>query len=142
MLAYYVTFHMEQALAPMLLWDHDRDSAEATRPSPVAPAARSASAKEAIKRTTEHDPVHRFKSLLTDLATIAANRIEPTDANVAGFTFVTMPTLIQRRALELPRLWPPGLRGVMPGGSRPENPLVIRLVCHPVGELRPSRRRR
>ena len=103
MLSYYVTFHMERALAPMLFRDDDKESAETARPSPVAPARRSASAlaKAAAKRTTEHEPVHSFKSLLADLATVAANRIQPTDAGVPGFTLITTPTPIQRRALEL-----------------------------------------
>ncbi|MGC8628411.1 MAG: IS1634 family transposase, partial [Acidimicrobiales bacterium] len=66
MLSYYVTFHMERVLAPMLFRDNDKLSAEAARPSPVAPARRSASAlnKTTTKRTAQHEPVHSFKSPL------------------------------------------------------------------------------
>jgi hypothetical protein len=103
MLSYYVTFHMEQALAPMLFKDDDHDAAEAARTSPVAPAQRSARAlkKAATKKTPERLPVHSFKSLLGDLATIAANRIQPTDDQAGAFTLITTPTPLQRHAFEL-----------------------------------------
>ena len=103
MLSYYVTLHMERALAPMLFCDHDHQSAEAARSSPVAPAKRSGSAlaKAARKKTAEGLPVHSFATLLSDLATIAASRITPTEAGLEGFTIVTTPTPVQRRALEL-----------------------------------------
>ena len=103
MLSYYVTFHMERVLAPMLFKDDDKESAERARTSPVAPAQRSSSARRKVttKRTAEHLPVHSFKSLLADLATVAANRIQPTDAGVSGFAMITTPTPVQRRALEL-----------------------------------------
>ena len=103
MLSYYVTFHMERALAPMLFRDDDKASAEAARTSPVAPAQRSASAvaKVTTKRTAERLPVHSFGTLLADLGTICANRIAPTDGEVEGFTLVTTPTPVQRRALDL-----------------------------------------
>ena len=38
MLAYHVTWHMRQALAPLLFEDYDRAAAAAARPSPVAAA--------------------------------------------------------------------------------------------------------
>jgi len=103
MLSYYVTFHMERALAPMLFKDDDHQAAEQARTSPVAPATRSASAhrKVTTKKTAERLPVHSFKSLLADLATITANRIQPTDATLPGFAMITTPTPVQRRAFEL-----------------------------------------
>jgi transposase len=103
MLSYYVTFHMERSLAPMLFRDDDHESAEAARTSPVAPAQRSVSArsKAATKTTVERLPVHSFRTLLADLGTICANRISPTDRDVDGFTIITTPTPIQRRAFEL-----------------------------------------
>ena len=77
--------------------------AERSRTSPVAPATRSSSAlrKVTTKRTAEHLPVHSFKSLLADLATVAANRIQPADAGLPAFTMITTPTPVQRRAFEL-----------------------------------------
>jgi hypothetical protein len=103
MLSYYVTLHMERALAPMLFKDDDKEMADQTRTSPVAPAMRSSSARRKLttKRTAEHLPAHSFKSLLADLATVAANRIQPTDAGLPGFAMITTPTPLQRRAFEL-----------------------------------------
>ena len=53
MLSYYITWHLHARLAPLLFTDDDKAAAEAARPSPVAPAARSpqAAAKAAAKRT-------------------------------------------------------------------------------------------
>ena len=45
LLACYVTWHMQQRLAPMLFKDDDPAAARAARPSPVAPAGRSPSAR-------------------------------------------------------------------------------------------------
>lgn len=103
MLSYYVIFHMERALAPMLFRDDDKETAEQARTSPVAPATRSSSARRKVttKRTAEHLPVHSFKSLLADLATVAANRIQPTDAGLPAFTMITTPTPVQCREFEL-----------------------------------------
>ena len=103
MLSYYVSLHMERALAPMLFRDDDKASAEAARTSPVAPAQRSAAAhkKAATKVTPEYLPVHSFATLLSDLATIAANRIAPADSRLEGFTLITTPTPVQKRAFEL-----------------------------------------
>ena len=75
MLAYYIVWHMRRALAPVLFDDHDREAAEAVRGSPVAKARRSASAttKANRKRTHEGRPVHSFRTLLQDLATLTRN---------------------------------------------------------------------
>jgi transposase len=102
MLSYYISWHMKQALAPILFADNDKPAAAAKRADPVAPAQRSdeALAKAARKRTDDDTPVHSFTSLLTDLATICANHIQPTD-DLPAFTKVTTPTPLQRRALEL-----------------------------------------
>jgi hypothetical protein len=101
MLAYYVTWHMQHKLAPMLFKDHD-PAAGAARPSPVAPARRSPSAraKDAAKHTASGQPVHSLATLLADLATITANHIQPAQG-LPGFTLITTPTPVQHRALEL-----------------------------------------
>ena len=100
MLAYYVEWHMRQALAPILFDDDDKAAGEALRESIVAPARRSPKArnKARTKRTEDGLPVHSFQSLLKDLGTITRNKV-----TVAGETFdeVTMPTLVQQRAFEL-----------------------------------------
>jgi len=102
MLAYYVTWHMQQRLAPMLFKDDDPAAGKAARPSPVAPARRSAAAlaKIATKVTADGAPAHSFATLLADLATIAASRIQPA-ASAPAFTLITTPTPLQRQALEL-----------------------------------------
>ena len=48
MLAYYVEWHLRQALAPLLFHDEDPEGSEAARGSIVAPAKRSPSALEKI----------------------------------------------------------------------------------------------
>lgn len=103
MLSYYVTWHMNNRLAPMLFTDDDAEAAKAARTSPVAPARRSDKALKKIhtKRTEEGQPVHSFKSLLADLATICLNKIEPTQHGLPPFNIITTPTPIQRRAFEL-----------------------------------------
>ena len=102
MLAYYVTWHMQQRLAPMLFKDHDPATGKAARPSPVAPAQRSpaALAKAATKATPDRGPVHSFTTLLADLATIAASQIQPA-GGLPAFTVITTPTPLQRQAFEL-----------------------------------------
>ena len=102
MLSYYLTWHMKQALAPILFHDHDKPAARDKRTDPVSPAQRSdqALAKAARKRTVDNQPVHSFTSLLTDLATICANHIQPAD-QAPAFTMITTPTPLQRQALDL-----------------------------------------
>jgi transposase len=102
MLSYYISWHMKQALAPILFQDNDKPAAAAKRADPVAAAQRSdqALAKAARKRTPDDTPVHSFTSLLTDLATICANHIQPTN-DLPAFTKITNPTPLQRRAFDL-----------------------------------------
>jgi hypothetical protein len=102
MLSYYISWHMKQALAPILFQDNDKPAAAAKRPDPVAPAQRSDEAlkKAARKRTEDDYPVHSFTSLLADLATICASQIQPTN-DLPAFTKITSPTALQRRAFEL-----------------------------------------
>lgn len=105
MLSYYITWHMQARLAPMLFRDDDKPAAEAARQSPVAPATRSPRAlkKAATKRTPGLDdlPVHSFETLLRDLATICLNQIQPADPALPGFRLVTTPTPPQRQAFQL-----------------------------------------
>lgn len=69
----------------------------------MAPAQRSRAAinKVHTNKTAEGYPVHSFKTMLADLATICLNKIEPTDAGLPTFTIITSATPLQRRALEL-----------------------------------------
>jgi len=103
MYSYYVIFHMNGRLAPMLFQDDGGASAKMTRKSPVASALRSngASVKAATNQTSGNGPAYSFSTLLDDLATIAVNHIQPTDEDLPSFEVVTTPTPIQRRAFEL-----------------------------------------
>ncbi len=108
MLAYYVEWHMRQALAPILFDDDDQETARARRRSVVAPAERSPQAqrKAQTKRTAQGEPVHSFQTLLRDLATIAKNTIvfntNHLDSGEAPtFARITVPTPLQQRAFDL-----------------------------------------
>ena len=103
MLAYYVEWHMRQRLKPLLFDDDDAAAAEAARPSVVAPAAVSESAREKArsKRTADGLPVHSFRTLLGDLATVAKNRVVPNIPGSEPFYTITRPTKLQRQALAL-----------------------------------------
>jgi hypothetical protein len=103
MLSYYLSWHLQARLAPLLFTDDDKPAAQAARPSPAAPAARSprALAKAATKQAPGDLPVHSFATLLADLGTICLNTIAPADPALPGFRLVTTPTALQRQALEL-----------------------------------------
>ncbi|PPQ29523.1 hypothetical protein CCS01_21525 [Rhodopila globiformis] len=103
MLAYYLEWHMRQRLAPMLFDDTDPEEAEALRRSVVAPAQRS---KVAIKKQTtgmtpDGLPVHSFRTLLADLATLARNTITTAINPLYPLTVVTRPTPVQQKAFDL-----------------------------------------
>ncbi|MGH7015405.1 MAG: IS1634 family transposase [Stellaceae bacterium] len=101
MLAYYVIWHMRQALAPLLFDDHDRAAARAARTSPVAPAQVSvaAKAKAASRHTADSRPVHSFRTLLQDLATLARNSVRLGDAPLIAM--ITSPTAIQQTVFDI-----------------------------------------
>jgi len=103
MLAYYVEWHMRRTLAPILFDDDDRKGGEARRDSVVAPARRSKRAEDKAlsKRTDADEPVHSFKSLFRDLATITKNRVQPKATDAPFFEIITKPTPLQQRVLDL-----------------------------------------
>ena len=103
MLAYYVEWHMRQALAPILFDDDDKHTAEALRKSVVAPAQRSdrAQRKALTKRTDQGHPVHSFQTLLEDLATITKNRVRFLQAHTQTTQMLASPTPLQQRVFEL-----------------------------------------
>jgi len=106
MLAYYVEWHMRKLLAPILFDEDDPQGAQAGRSSVVAPAQRSDSAKTKArrKRTKDNLPVHSFRTLLKDLATICKNRVQPRLPGAPAFDKITLPTPVQHRALKLLRV--------------------------------------
>ena len=106
MLAYYVEWEMRNKLAP-LLFDDD-DPAAAARSSPVQPARRSpaARAKAAGKRTPDGLPVHSFRTLLADLATLTRNRVQPAAEEAVAADVLASPTPLQAEAFRLLNVQP------------------------------------
>jgi len=106
MLAYYLEWHMRQELAPMLFDDTDKGAAEAARASVVAPAQRSEAAirKQTTGVTPDGLPVHSFRTLLADLATLTRNTIVTAIAPALPLIVLARPTPVQRRAYELLQL--------------------------------------
>ena len=103
MLAYYLEWHMRQRLAPMLYDDTDKDAAEAQRASVVAKAARSPAAitKQSTGQTEDGLPVHSFRTLLADLATLTRNTLLTAIDPERPFTLSARPTALQHKALDL-----------------------------------------
>ena len=103
MLSYYVEWHMRRALAPILFEDDDKPAGEKLRSSVVAPAQRSprAESKALSKKTSDGEPVHSFKTLLRDLATVVKNRVQPRAQGTVPFDITTTPTSFQKRAIDL-----------------------------------------
>jgi transposase len=98
MLAYYLTWHLRAAWAPLLFKDeHPQPQAD-----PVAKASRSPSAqrKAQTKRTATGERAHSYKSLLAELATLTRNTIR-LPGTPATFHKLAQPTPIQARALDL-----------------------------------------
>lgn len=102
-LAYYLEWHMRQALKPILFDDHDKASAEAARTSIVAKAKRSKAAdrKALTKRTDDGLAVHSFRSLLGDLATVTRNTMAMVGQPDAAFVLYPQLTPVQTRAFQL-----------------------------------------
>ena len=79
MCAHYVTWHKQQGLARVLFKATTRRR-QSCPAQPVAQARRSAAAalaKATAKVIADGGPMHSFPTLLADLTTIAANRIQP-----------------------------------------------------------------
>jgi transposase len=106
LLAYHLEWHLRQRLAPLLLDDHDRAGAEAQRTSPVAKAEPSPAArrKATTRRGEDGLPVHSFRSLLADLATLTRNTVRLGSEH--AMPLLATPTPLQRRALQLLGLEP------------------------------------
>ena len=103
MLAYYVEWHMRRHLTPMLFDDEYLDEASARRASPVAKAVRSeqAKVKDATRRAEDDLPLHSFRTLLKDLATLTYNITYTALNPEAKITLTTRPTPIQSKAFTL-----------------------------------------
>lgn len=98
MLAYYVEWHMRQALAPLLFEDHEKNQCQQTSPVAAAKVSCSALEKARKKKTDDGFAVHSFHSLLGDLATIVMNTCKLATEVVE---VITRPTPFQKRVSAL-----------------------------------------
>jgi transposase len=103
MLAYYVEWHMRARLKPMLFDDEYIDEAQSTRPSAVAKAQRSAhaKAKDASRHADDGLPLHSFRTLMQDLATLTYNITHTALNPNAKIILTTRPTPVQEKAFKL-----------------------------------------
>jgi hypothetical protein len=103
MLAYYLEWHMRQALKPVLFDDHDKAAADAARASIVAKAKRSTAAERKVhaRRSDDGLPVHSFRSLIGDLATVTRNTMAMADQKDATFVLYPQLTPVQTKAFQL-----------------------------------------
>ena len=108
LLAYYVHWHLRQALAPLLFDDEDLE-AERARRDPVLAAQPSASAKrkKRKRRTEDGFPLQSLETLMAHLGTRARHRCRlPSEPDAPCVQRLTEPTPLQQRAFELIRMFP------------------------------------
>ena len=98
MLAYYLAWHLRQALKPLLFDDEEPPE----RADPVAKASRSSAAerKARTKRTSTGETCHSLATLLEELSIRSRNTIR-LEGTGATFEQLTQPTPTQAHALEL-----------------------------------------
>jgi transposase len=106
-LAYYLEWHLRQALAP-LLFDDEALNVDRKRRDPVLPAKPSPSAqrKKHERQTEDGLPVHSFQTLLAALATRCRNYHRLQSDPDATFTQVTERNPLQQRAFDLVTAFP------------------------------------
>ena len=108
LLAYYVHWHLRQALAPLLFDDEDLE-AERARRDPVLAAQPSASAKrkKRKRRTEDGLPLQSLETLMAHLGTRARHQCRlPSEPDAPCVQRLTEPTPLQQRAFELIRMFP------------------------------------
>jgi transposase len=103
MLAYYVEWHMRQALKPLLYEDEELEQRRRSR-DPVKPAEASASAqaKKKTHKTAAGLAAHDFRSLLSHLGarSLVTYQVEA-DGSSATFCQLSQPDEVQAEALRL-----------------------------------------
>ena len=68
---------------------------------PLAEISELARRKASSKRTDDGIPVHSFRTMLDDLATVARNTLLPSVKGASSFEQLTTPTPLQQRAFDL-----------------------------------------
>jgi hypothetical protein len=99
LLCTYVTFHLRATLAPLTF----KDTEEAVREDPVAPAPRSAAArkKDATKTNANGEQLRGFRELIDHLGTLTRNKMRVATGEGVIFDLLATPTPTQRRVFEL-----------------------------------------
>ena len=105
MLAHYVEWHMREAWRPLLFADCELEERSRTR-DPVAPAEPSQSARrgKATRQADDGTPLHSFRTLLQDLATVQRNVCQAQGRKgspKAKFELDTQLSTEQQRAVDL-----------------------------------------
>ncbi len=105
MLAYYVEWHLRQALAPLLFHDEELDTNRVKR-DPVAKAQPSESVRRKKHTRVGDDglPLHSFQTLLADLATRCRNTAHVKSENAHTLQLLTELSPLQTRAFQLLKL--------------------------------------
>jgi len=106
MLAYYVEWHMREALGPLLFDDEERRETNKDR-DPVAAARPSDSArrKKQPRRTDGGQPAHSFRTLLEAMASLCRNRCRVgTGAAAVTVMRITEPNDFQAEVFRLLKL--------------------------------------
>jgi len=103
MLAYYVEWHMREALRPLLFCDEDQEAKKSR--DPVAPAKRSKGALNKIssKILKDRTEVHSFQTLLKLQSTIVCNvcRLPGAKQDASTFEVTTTPSAKQQQVYDL-----------------------------------------
>ena len=108
MLAYYVEWHLREAMKELLFDDEERRERNAGRkPETQAEPSESAKRKKGAKKTKGGLLLHSFDTLLMHLATRARVTLGLAGApSVPPWTQLTEPTAVQARALALLEAFP------------------------------------
>jgi transposase len=103
MLAYYVEWHMREALRELMFADENLERKKHRDPVAAAERSEAALEKVATRALKDGSAVHSFRTLLAELSTIVRNTCEPRVGKSRGSTFqmTTTPNPAQHRALEL-----------------------------------------
>jgi len=101
MLAYYVQWHMKQALSPMLFSDDELpQSKDTTDPVDKAEPSESAKKKKAWKQTDDDIPLCSFDTLMTMLSAMTQVRYKVPGTDII-FEQYPIPTPLQEKAFKL-----------------------------------------
>lgn len=106
MLAYYLQWHLQRELKPLLF--EDEVPGGAPRATPVAKARRSAhaEAKAASKKADDGHPLHSLETLLADLGTLCRVTLRPAIKGAQLIYKLAEPTAIQQKAFNLLKITP------------------------------------